>query len=337
MRLESLLAATGGRLLNDPSVTRFESIALSPKKVERGTLFVAKNEADIPEALQRGAYAILAESLDETPDPEVAWIEVGALADALPRLLRLWLMEHPRTVHLVERETLAYMAQMAQGHGLLFLRGNPESMSEAILASRPDQTLLCADALFLDRLGVDYETPEAPAIGYEIVSKTLFETSALLEGVWHERLPVPPCTFGAFAQAYGLLKNMEVPFGLAHLHPIPAFDPVFLDAYRRPAPFGATQRAVVLADRIDTCTCLEAFDTATWLPRRIFLPSRIKLECVIKSPIEIYETNESLFARLFADARKSGFDLVAGMHREAFLDLLARHAVSTPRTDKGLF
>jgi ferrochelatase len=338
MRLESVQAVTGGRLLNDPSVTRFDYLTLSVRKVERGALFLAKRAEEVPEAVRRGAYGILFEGPLKVSDPEIAWIEVPSLARALPKLLRLWLMEHPRTFHLVPTETLAYMALMGYDHTLLYLDGTFETMSENILQSRPDQKLFCADGLFLDRLGVEPVPLSIPEMPATILSHTLFETTAVVDGRYHERLPVPPCTFDAFVKAYATLRALGTNLSLSRLRAIPAFDPVFLDAAGRPAPFGTTERAVILSDRGTGCGCFAAFDRASWQRRRIFLPTHLKLECDIKTSIETYDSAEDLVRKVMRGAPRCGFDLVAGMRREAFEEALAAFgpAEAIPTT-KGLF
>ena len=338
MRLESVLAATGGRLLGEPCVTRFDEPTLSLKKVERGTLYLAKDPETIPEALKRGAYGILAEKIPAVLDDETAWIEVDSFAEALPRLLRLWLMEHPRAFYAVDASVLAYMAQMSYDHGIVTLDGSFETMSEAILASHPDQRLFCADTLFLDRMGVSYETPDPRPEEATILASTLFETTAVLEGRYHERLPVPPCTFDAFARALALLKQIGAHHTLFHLRPVPAFDPLFLTRDGHEAPFGATQRVAVLVDSVRDCGCVEAFDRAAWLPNRLFLPTRIKLDCAIKTAIETYETLPDLVGKVTAHLHAQGFALVVGLRRREFLEALQRFGtVSQAPITKGLF
>jgi len=338
MRLESVLAATGGRLLGEPCVTRFDEPTLSLKKVERGTLYLAKDPETIPEALKRGAYGILAEKIPAILDDEIAWIEVDSLADALPRLLRLWLMEHPRRFYRVDPTLLSYLSILSYDHGVVTLEGSFERMSETVLSSHPDQRLFCANTLFLDRMGVSYETPDPHPKEATILGSTLFETTAVLEGRFYERLPVPPCTFDPFARALALLDEIGAHYTLNHLRPVPAFDPLFLTQEGGEAPFGATQRVAVLADPLPECGCVEAFGRAAWLPNRIFLPTPIKLDCAIKTAIETYETPSGLAERVRSFLHDKGFALVVGMRRPEFLEALQRFGtVSKAPITKGLF
>jgi len=338
MRLESLLAVTGGRLLNDPFVTHFDNLATSLKNVARGSLFIAKTEEEIAPALEKGAYGIMTEFSPTLLDEEVAWITVPSISDTLPKLLRLWLIENPRKFYAVSSTVLAFMNQMNYDHAVLVLQGGIDTMSGAILESAPSQMLLCSDRTFMDRLGISADRFDIPALGAKIVSERLFETSAVINGHYYERLPVAPCTFADFIEALSVFEHLGTHYTLKHLHHISAFDPVFLDAFGNEISYGSGERVVILSDTTESCNCVNSMERLRWVPRRIYLPTQIKFECDIKISIERYDTIQSLIGTLRDTLKKRGYTLIVGMTRERFFDAMNRYgAVTQPYSTKGLF
>ncbi|WP_457596438.1 hypothetical protein [Hydrogenimonas sp.] len=336
MRLESVLAATGGRLLNDPAITRFDALALRAGKCERGTLFLAFDPTEIPEALERGAYGIVTHDPIEITDPEAAWIAVESLDEALPHLMRLWLMAHPRDFWLLDSVALAYLGQLARDPAIVPLPRGRLAMCEKILATAPDNRIFGSDEEFLRHLGLSPRRSPSRKADARLLSSTLFTTTAIVEERYFEKLPVPPCTFDAFLRALALLRELGCEADMGRLRFPPAFSPLFLDAQNREAPFGSTQRVVVLADELHGCGCLEAFGRAAWTENRIFLPTSIKLDCDIKTAINRYDSPEEVARALAPDRFKGGFVLVAGMEKERLLPHLS--TLPQPvRSNKGLF
>ena len=319
MRLESVLAVTGGRLLNSPFISGFDTVALSAKKVQRGSLFVAYDEHDIETAVERGAYGIVTDS-DHTPtDEEIAWIRVDTLTTALPKLLRLWLVENPRKIYFVPSPVLEYIDKIVHNHDVVVL-GRKEK-SEQLFASSPLQTILCDDAQFLERIGHPVITIESEPVESRVVTSTVFETSLILEGKFYRDLSLPPCMLPQFLNAVGILKHLSLDFSLGKLAYTPSFEPVFVDAYGKETPFGSGVHVLVFIDRLSSdCRCVQMINSAAWIARKICLPRQIKFECDIKMPIHRYHSSKELFSIIRNDFAKPGYTVIVGMGRNAFYE-----------------
>lgn len=336
MRLETLLAVTGGRSLNTPAVSRFDGIALSPHRVEQGSLFIAKNPHEIPEAILQGAYGVLGESPLTIADEEIAWIEVNEIARALPRLLRLWIMEHPRRVYLFSREVVEFIRLLHYGGKLRLLEGDEQTMSETLLISHPDHILVTSDTLFLEHVGLSPEPFEAPMPDLKIEHSTLFETTLVIEGHYAPRLPLPPCMIDSFRRALSFLKAFEEPWSLQRLDYTPSCRPLFVDAHLRPLPFGESERVVVALDLDDPEACIESFDAARWLERTLFLPKGFKPRCDIKSNVRRYDSLRDLEEALREEVRRSGYFVILGSEGRTLLENLQKEE-NTRYPTKGLF
>ncbi|WP_353662784.1 hypothetical protein [Hydrogenimonas sp. SS33] len=336
MRIESLLAVTGGTLLNTPFVSRFDSVALSAKKVERGTLFIAGNREEITDAVLRGAYGIVAEPPLHVADEEIAWIEVADLQKALPKILRLWLVDNPRETLLVSRPVFEFLQMLHHGGELLFLEGSEEAMSERVLRSRPDQAIVTFDTLFLEHVGMPYTRPETGRPEARVLSRTLFETSLLLEGRFHPHLPLMPCMLPYFLGALALLKARSLPWHLSKLDYPGSCRPLFVDSRLRPLPFGASEKVLLFVNLPDPCPCIEAFTEAKWTGHTLFLPTHFKPPCDITFSQITYESVQELLPTLREAVKAPGYRIVAGVRPEIFLNA-ALPPSDTEKKEKGLF
>jgi hypothetical protein len=247
-------------------------------------------------------------------------------------------VENPRTFHLIDADEAHYLRRMACDSKVVVLSDSFAAMSETVLTTHADQRIFCADPHFVDRVGIaPVPLPVSPP-DVNILHRTLFETTALIDGVYGERLPVPPCTFNAFSRAWAILTHLQARRTLANLSPAPSFDPMFLDARGREAPFGTTERVVILSQNRASPLCLEAFEAAEWLKRKLFLPRGIKLECAIKAPVIRYDDAENLIKAIRSSWGAPGYALVFDMTRTAFLQALDRFGpLANDYTTKGLF
>ena len=335
MRLESVLGATGAKLLNRPDIGRFENLTARLSGVTRGSLFFCTDASDIPEAIGRGAYGIIGSCIESVMDDEIAWIRIESPHEALPKLLRLWLVEEPRDFYLVGSDTLEYIDQIHYDTATKRLRGDYARMAAQILESRPGDRIFGSDATFLNRIGVDFRIPGKEKGTVDYLEGTLFESTVLVGTRRYERLPVPRCTFDAFAQAVEILTSMSIPYGFNRIAPIGSFDPIFFDSRWHEAAFGTTERVLILMDSPSGCGCLETLARVSWLPVRIFLPTGIKLECDIKKPIEPFDNPTGLVRRLSGDFDR-GYAAIVGMQRDELIHAVATIAGKT-HTTKGLF
>ncbi|MGZ8563483.1 MAG: Mur ligase family protein, partial [Candidatus Limnocylindria bacterium] len=96
IRLEDLLAATGGRLIGTTRVTSFASAAVDSRNVVPGCCFVAlqgervDGHRFIAEAVRRGATVVLSERPVEPLGEAVAVVEVADSLTALQEVAAWW-------------------------------------------------------------------------------------------------------------------------------------------------------------------------------------------------------------------------------------------------------
>ncbi|WP_300363370.1 hypothetical protein [Hydrogenimonas sp.] len=332
MRLETVLAVTGGRLLNTPFISGFETVATKLKKVHRGSLFFAKEREDAEEAVKLGAYGIITDLSIPATDQEIAWIHVDSLAETLPKLLRLWLVENPRKIRYVPASTLEFIRELNYDHGVLPLENDDGKRSEQLFDSSPLQTILCDDIPFIEHIGYLLETADSDPVEYSVVSESIFETSIILEGHYHRRLPLASCMLSSFMNAVGVLKHLSAGFTLQHLRHTPSFQPVFVNRHGEKIPFGASEHVLIFADNFDNCRCFRVLDDVRWIERKVFIPTQIKFECDIKTPIYQYDSLKSLLSIIRKDFSKPAYTIIAGLKEEIFFEKIQRERISSETT-----
>ncbi|MCF6201775.1 MAG: hypothetical protein L3J42_06610 [Hydrogenimonas sp.] len=338
MRLENLLAVTGGRLLNSPSISRFDDVALKPNRVKRGSLFVARSKDDIKIALQSGAYGIMTDFCVIPTDEEIAWIRVDSLSAALPKLLRLWLVINPRRFYRLDSLSMEFAKAVLCDHEALTLSSDQETASEEILSSKPNSAIFCDDPIFLERIGVCTAENIPEEILFKPLKIALFTTNATIDGTYYENLPLAGSLLPILIKTLEHLKGAGVSYSLSKLDYTPSFEPLFVDAYLREVDFGESERVFVFASRELPKKCFEELEKIRWTAAKVYMPTQIKFEYDIKLPTIKYESERELFAHLIKDVKKPGYFIFLDKKRESLLkDLQRFEREETLPTTKGLF
>ncbi len=114
MKLELLLDIMYAELLNAPYISAFSNIAFDLRDIHRGSLLFLTNDDIVIEAIQKGAYGIITDTLPSPAmrniDNEIAWIYVEDMQQGMRRLLRYLLMQgNVKLVYLTNLEL--YMAK----------------------------------------------------------------------------------------------------------------------------------------------------------------------------------------------------------------------------------
>ncbi len=287
MRLQNLLSLTGAVLRSEPAVAQIDSVVLEAHKVHRGDLFVAYDASRIPEAVANGAYAVLHEGETPVSDPEIAWLSVDSLDDALLRLLRFRLLE--KSLHAVACDdvSLAVAAQMLADPRCYVL---DRTLREAFydLWDLPAQSWVFIPErdryrdLFVQVLSL----PPHASVSVDIAEQTLFETSFVLDDVYYDRMQLSPFFLPYLARVYGFAASHGLAFRVCGMQGSTHFVPVFVGNDLRVKTFG--QGGKVLIFEPDLSLLLEEIDfirtEAKWAKIIYLIP---------KSSADRFEGNEA--------------------------------------------
>jgi len=240
MRIDSLVSLIGGELKSRPAVASLASIAFDPAKVGRGDLFVAKKKEQIPLAIERGAYGVLFEGWAQISDPEIAWIKVADLDKAVAKLLRFELIRERPALFGLDPLTFD-LAREIVSDGALFMGREPAADLAAFLKKRP-HTILYDHTGYIHKLGLEEERIDPLPISLR--TATLFESSFVAAGRYHERVPIPPLFLPHLAKILAIAESRGLSYSLRQ-RPTSHFRPIFVDAGLKEVEFGASDRVII--------------------------------------------------------------------------------------------
>ncbi len=246
MRLENLLALTQGTLQNQPFVSRFEGISFNAKKVKRGNLFVAFNNAEIDEAILNGAYGIIFDRPTQIADNEIAWIKVDDVDDALMRLLRFHLIQKELKVYETDLITIKLARQIMTDNSILVLG---QSIKDDFMtlwnADDKSNVLFCPKLIDRDTFVGSKTLPSSYKDEITIVEQTLFETSFIFDDVFYERQLLSPFFISYLERLLNFYKMNGIGYRLRAFTPIDNFEAVFTNKELKIKEFGASDRVLI--------------------------------------------------------------------------------------------
>jgi len=340
MLLENLLAVTGGKLLNNPSISGFDSIELNASKVTRGALFIADESLDeIERALSRGAYGIITDDkYITTTDEEVAWIYVKDIKATLVKLLRLWLIESSRDIFYISAQVLEFLKLVQSNPSIILLSGDDEYKSKQVLSSSQNQIIFCDDKLFLERIGVNIVNPKIKQVDYKIVDSRVFETSLIIDEIYYNRLPLIPTMTPFLIEAIGILKYFQYNFSIKTIEFTPSLEPVFVNTSCQRVGFGESDKVLIFASNDLKCKHLKIFENVKWIESKLILPTKIKFYCDIKIPSLTWDLKNELFEMVTKQIKKRSYTLIFAQNSKNFFKEIENFNLNKkPILNQGLF
>ena len=281
MRLENIVALTNARLVSQPSITSVEGIAFTARKVKRGNLFIALDHAEIEEAVLNGAYGIVFQERTQISDPEIAWIKVDSVDNALLRLLRFHLMEKELDVYSCDLLTLKLAAQLPSVSDFFVLNNSLQEAAYKLWELEPKSLLLFSPELSNPDLFVSSKTiPSIKESGITIMEQTLFETSFIFDNIYYERQLLSPFFIPYLDKLLSFLKEKKVIFRIRSFNAIDHFRPIFTNRDFQVKEFGASDRVLIFEPDISLVMSQIDFlrSEAAWAKIIYIVPDTMKIE-----------------------------------------------------------
>ncbi|MDO8146200.1 ferrochelatase [Helicobacter pylori] len=255
-----------GELQNTPSISYFNSIVLSLNKVQKGSLFVAKNHALIPKALELGAYGILYTGEYPLSDRDVAWIKLKDIEHSLNHLFKFCLLnEHVVGVLLSPIELEIASKIMVSGFAWCL----KESLEDLFIIEG------CKIAFFdkLEWLHLFYKQERLKEDLKEsrlIILNQSFFCSALVYEKQEYELKMPCIFLEPLKRVIQLCEKLQIAFDLNLLgkkeYPLDHCKPFFVNKNLEITPYGATARVVVaeISKELFEMMLQKALETLSW-------------------------------------------------------------------------
>lgn len=255
-----------GELQNTPSISYFNSIVLSLNKVQKGSLFVAKDHTLIPKALELGAYGILYTGEYPLSDKDVAWIKLKDIEHSLNHLFKFCLLNERVVGALLSPIELEIASKIMVSGFVWCLK---ESLEDLFIIEG------CKIAFFdkLEWLHLFYKQERLKEDLKEsrlIILNQSFFCSALVYEKQEYEFKMPCIFLEPLKRVIQLCEKLQIAFDLNLLgkkeYPLDHCKPFFVNKNLEIAPYGTTARVIVAETSKELFEMLlqKAFETLSW-------------------------------------------------------------------------
>ncbi|GAA9027963.1 hypothetical protein Taitung203_14600 [Helicobacter pylori] len=255
-----------GELQNTPSISYFNSIVLSLNKVQKGSLFVAKDHTLIPKALELGAYGILYAGEYPLSDRDVAWIKLKDIEHSLNHLFKFCLLNERVVGALLSSIELEIASKIMVS---IFVWCLKESLEDLFIIEG------CKIAFFdkLEWLHLFYKQERLKEDLKEsrliILNQSFFCSTLVYEKQEYE-LKMPCIFLEPLKRVIQLCEKLQIEFDLNLLgkkeYPLDHCKPFFVNKNLEIAPYGATARVIVAETSKELFEMMlqKALETLSW-------------------------------------------------------------------------
>ncbi|PUD67197.1 ferrochelatase [Helicobacter pylori] len=255
-----------GELQNTPSISYFNSIVLSLNKVQKGSLFVAKDHTLIPKALELGAYGILYTGEYPLSDRDVAWIKLKDIEHSLNHLFKFCLLNERVVGVLLSPIELEIASKIMVSEFVWCLK---ESLEDLFIIEG------CKIAFF-DKLEWFHLFYKQERLKEDLKESRLmilnqsFFCSALVYEKQEYELKMPCIFLEPLKRVIQLCEKLQIAFDLNLLskkeYPLDHCKPFFVNKNLEIAPYGATARVVVaeVSKELFEMMLQKALETLSW-------------------------------------------------------------------------
>ncbi len=255
-----------GELQNTPSISYFNSIVFSLNKVQKGSLFVAKDHTLIPKALELGAYGILYAGEYPLSDRDVAWIKLKDIEHSLNHLFKFCLLNECVVGVLLSPIELEIASKIMVSDFVWCLK---ESLEDLFIIEG------CKIAFFdkLEWLHLFYKQErlkEGLKESRLIVLNQSFFCSTLVYEKQEYELKMPCIFLEPLKRVIQLCEKLQIEFDLNLLgkkeYPLDHCKPFFVNKNLEIAPYGATARVIVAETSKELFEMMlqKALETLSW-------------------------------------------------------------------------
>ncbi|WRB85688.1 ferrochelatase [Helicobacter pylori] len=255
-----------GELQNTPSISYFNSIVLSLNKVQKGSLFVAKDHTLIPKALELGAYGILYTGEYPLSDKDVAWIKLKDIEHSLNHLFKFCLLNERVVGALLSPIELEIASKIIVSEFVWCLK---ESLEDLFIIEG-------CEIAFFDKLEWFHLFYKQERLKEDLKESRLmilnqsFFCSALVYEKQEYEFKMPCIFLEPLKRVIQLCEKLQIAFDLNLLckkeYPLDHCKPFFVNKNLEIAPYGATARVVVAETSKELFEMMlqKALETLSW-------------------------------------------------------------------------
>ena len=246
MSLDNFIHIIGGKLLNSPNISSFNSIEKDPKHINQGDLFIAYKKEDIEEAIQKGAYTILCDYDIKITDDEIAWIFVNNLKTAIMKLIRYTLLKTDIAFFYLDNIEFEIAKSITKDERIHLLSDDLFKEYKELINSRYKiEFVFSDDRSLLENIYPNYQTVDDIDTKIKTISKTIFTTTFVYKERFFEQISIASIFLSNLNKILNFFDDYSIMYDLYRLKLDSHFCPIFLSKTLKPSKFGKTQRVLI--------------------------------------------------------------------------------------------
>ncbi len=230
MKIETLANLIGGELLNRPYISEVVHFTDEIEDVNRGSCFFAFKISEIPEAIKRGAYAIIVRDYVDVLDKEIAWIKVDDFKNAVFNIFKYENLKHD--IYLVDKITLMLIKAMSNDKRVVVL----ENIKDFFKAINLREKFIFTDDKEFERIFANIK---------KLNSKNIMLTQiGLFKSIYkNQEINLPFVYKDSFSKVIGFFEDKNIKYTLEF--ELKRFKPIFIDKLFREVGFGESSKVLI--------------------------------------------------------------------------------------------
>ena len=243
----NLARLSGGKLINEPSVSVVEGFAYKSESVKSKFAFIDINgdESEIQKAIELGAYAIIFSGDCEIQNSEIALIKVANLNQALSRLIVFFANSKNHKfvqTSLIQSEILKLFSLPKN---IFFLPKNLHEFLVLLTNNDNEKIFFCDNDEMCEKFNLNF-LKIIPNPNYQIlILGSIFFSNFIFNEVYYQNLPLPRIFIDDFCGVVEFLEKENLTYKIGDFRNLEHFEPIFVDRFFKICKFGDSYRAFI--------------------------------------------------------------------------------------------
>ena len=282
MYLEDFVEIIGGKQCSATHTPLINNVVVRAECILRGDAFILRNLADLDEAINRGAYAIVSEKFYEIQDSEVAFILVENLHSALERFAKYIKLTNGIEIFALEAIDFTLTRAISRDKNIAFAR----DIFELVEALHFHIIFIDFEVLFFETESIK----NTRNLLFKILYQTLFELKIEFENQSFE-LILPSIFTSNLNDILYFFKMRHIDFKLSFDENL--FLPTFINTSAQSVKYGQSMRFIYATKNKNLFKkYMEFMQSASWGRMLILVDSALDFETNLE--VKIYKNNDEL-------------------------------------------
>ena len=282
MTIENLINIVGGKLVNEPKITKIQSATIYPSKVESGDLFFATDKDSAQKAIENGAFAVVYEGELEITDSEIAYIKVDSIKDSTLKFLRYVVLQKESKIYLFEDIDISFLKLIVARRSSIYtiISSDWKKSFEAVLNSDFEVYITNSKEL-AKSLSPNYKTQKEVAYGY-VIEDSLLKTSFKIDKYIYQNALMSPLFIENIKKVVKFCQDWDIEYDINRLKYTKEFRPFYVEDDLTPSNIGTTEKVLIFVNNLKIVDRAIQYlrEEGKWIKSIVLTPPKSKLDTV---------------------------------------------------------